>query len=228
MIVTAHVDKVNPKLTSNPWKRQPSPSATGASNAFEIMHEVFDFLLDINPSALDVPEDFGQFLSDLEYISNHEMNEEKHFAKKSDAISRIRARKFYKAKKAKILAMQKKLKDNKSKQKKKQIMKKSGRTLTGKTKKKYPGTKKHVSDARLKKGARLIVEKWFSPHSYRVIKSFTLNEKVTARLNEEILHWGNDTFEIIKRDGRHIKFEVPPGKIIPFLKMGALCTEDII
>jgi hypothetical protein len=106
-------------------------------------------------------------------------------------------------------------------------MAKSDRNLKGKKKKKY-NTAGHVSDERLKKGARLIVEKYFEPHHYRVIKTFTINSNITARLNEKIDHHGLDSFELIKRDGSRIKFEVNAGKIKPFIKLGALVMGDIL
>jgi hypothetical protein len=211
-------------LTSNPFTRK-APSATDAANS--VHEEIFNFLLDCETDAFTNPDDFADFLTDIEFISNTDLNEARHFAARSTSLDRTRARKFYKNNKPKIKAMQDKIKKSKGLQKKKEILAKSDRNLKGKKKKKY-NTKNHVSDARLKKGARMLVEQWFAPHSYRVIKTFTLNEQITARLNEEVLYYGNDSYELIKRDGRRFKIEIKPGVIRPYIKRGVLCTEDII
>jgi hypothetical protein len=215
-------------LTRNPFTRK-APSATDAANT--VHEEIFNFLLNCEPDAFKSPDDFSDFLTDIEFISNSDLNEERHFAKKSTSLDRTRARKFYKKNKPKIKAMQDKIKSSKGLQKKKEILAKSDRNLKGKKKKKYNTAgheKKHVSDARLKKGARLLVEKWFEPAHYRCIKTFTINEQITARLNEEVLYYGNDSYELVKRDGRRFKIEIKPGVIGPYIKRGVLCTEDII
>jgi hypothetical protein len=229
MIATNDIATTSHKLTSNPFTRR-SPSASGASNDFDIMHEVFQFLLDIeNPSAFADSDAFADFLTDLEYISTHKMNEERHFAKKSDVISRIRARKWYSQNSSRVKKKAAALKANKAKMKKKEIMAKSDRTGEKKKAKKKYATKKHVSDERLKKGARLIVENWFTPHEYKIVRAFTINEKLDARIGEDILHYGNDTYKLLKKDGRRFKMEINRGFISQFIKLKSLCTvEDFI
>jgi hypothetical protein len=142
-------------------------------------------------------------------------------------VSRTRARKFYKAKKAKIRAMQKKLKDNKAKQKKREIMKKSGRTLTGKIKKKY-NTKSHsVNERRLKRGARDAVNNLFPITKYRVVRPFFVGKGIEASLYEKIEYeFGHYT--LFKRDGKRIKFDVLKHIIQNFIKLEELTKlEDI-
>jgi hypothetical protein len=231
LITTNAVAQTNPKLKQNPFRRQPAPSATGAANEFDIMHEVFNFLLDIDdPSAFDAPDAFADFLSDIEYISTHNLSESLHFAKKSDSISRIRARKFYSQNAARIKAKAKKLRDNKAAQKRKEIESKKGRTGEKKRKKKkYPGTKNHVNEMRRKRGARDAVNNLFPITKYRVIRPFFVSEGIEASLYEKIEYeFGHYT--LFKRNtGKKIKFDVPKHIIHNFIKLENLTKlEDII
>jgi hypothetical protein len=161
--------------------------------------------------------------------NRREINEALHFTKKSTSIARSTARKFCKKNRGRILKMADKLRKNKAAQKRKEIMSKSQRSgEKKKKKKKYPGTKDHVNDAvdkKIKDGARQIVENWFSPHHYRVIKSFTLDKTVTASLNEKIEHYGNDSWILEKRDGRRFRFEVNQAVIKPYIKLTALINS---
>jgi hypothetical protein len=157
------------------------------------------------------------------------MNEEKHFAQKSSSGDRARARRFYKSRKAKIKAMQKRLKDNKAAEKRKEIMAKSQRTGEKKRKKRKYNTKNHISDSRLKKGAQAVVNKWFSPTPYRVIKSFSINSDIDAVLNEKMDFYGNESWVLTKRNGKKYRLEINKGVLAQFIKHEALIeTEDFI
>lgn len=199
-----------------------------------ILEDMLDFMMDVAPDVLPETEveDLIIILGDLEYLENRQMNEARHFTRKSTSIARSRARKWYQKNKGRVKQLQARLK-TKAAKKKKEIMAKSDRTpIKKKKKKKYPGTKNHIHaaiDRKIERGARNIVEKMLEPHRYRVIRRFTINENIDASLNELIEHSGNETWVLEKRNGKRYRFEVNNGVLAPYIKLEYLIeTEDFI
>ena len=224
--VSNDIDQTNGRI-GNTINKRFAPSGS-------ILEDLLEFMMDVAPDALPETEidNLGQLFGDLEYLDNRQMNEARHFTRKSTTIARSRARKWYQKNKGRVKKLQARLK-TKAAKKKKEIMSKSDRTPIKKRKKrKYPGTKNHINaaiDRKIERGARNIVEKMLEPHRYRVIRRFTINENIDASLNELIEHYGNETWVLEKRNGKRYRFEVNNGVLAPYIKLEYLIeTEDFI
>jgi hypothetical protein len=189
------------------------------------VHEIFDFLCSIGDiEVLGDTSDLETLLNDLEYLDN--VSDSKLFHKKSSTVARAKSRRWYKANKARVKKLQQKIKISKAAAAKKKIMAKSDRSPIKKKQRKRNHTKSHVNEKRLKRGAQKIVNSWFRPHEYKIIRPFTINENIDARINEDILHYGNDNYELIQKDGRRFKLEINRGVIGQFIKLKSLVTVD--
>jgi len=215
MIVTTDVEQSAKKIFDKPVKRV----APSASNVLE---DMFNFVLDVDPDALPSTEidNLYQLMGDLEYLDKVSLNEERHFTHKSSTVARTIARKFYKKNVPRIKAMQAKIRKSKSAKKKKEIMAKSDRTpVTKKKKRKYPGTKNHtINEKKLRAGVKASVEKLFEPVKYRVIREFMVADGPDACLYE-LIHYKFGIWTLIKRDGQKILFKIDENEIKDFIKL---------
>jgi len=160
--------------------------------------------------------------SDIEYLSKRSIKEALHYAKASHTPEKIAAHRWYIQNKGRVAKLQARLKRSKGLQKKKAIMAKSGRTLTGKKKKKYR-TKNHTVneygfaahikenkigenisiplDLKLKRNIRKDIDYLLTPGFYRVVQEFTIGE-VNVLLSERFEYYGSDTWSLFKHNGK--------------------------